>query len=196
MSEAQAWLGKLLPEDVGRDATHVAVVPMIAATEMEPGTHCGVIAGGQAGLVPEGNHIGIVDPFLRENVKKGDRFYLCLYPRSVTGLRHVYEHPVLDRMSQPAPPVRSRDASERWLRDYIARYTGRSDGYPSYEDVLNKIKEDWGDSQLFHEVLVEDEARQSRHDDEPLPAEFWDHVETVMERKINNRATYFACCTG
>ena len=196
MSEAQAWLGKLLPDDVARDATHVAVVPMVAATEMEPGTHCGVVADGQAGLVSEDKTIGIVDPFLCENVKKGERFYLCLYPRSVTGLRHIYDHPALDKMPSSAP-VRSHETSERWLRDYIERYTGRHDGYPTYEDVLDKIKESdaWGNSQLFHTVEVEDEARQNRHDDESLPSEFWDHVETVLGRRIHNRATHFACCT-
>jgi hypothetical protein len=92
MSDVQ--LGLLAPDDADRDATHGATVALIAADDLRPGTHVGLIDDIYAGSTKE--PIGIVDPFLEKTVKAGERFYLCLYPRTVTGLRHVYEHPVLD----------------------------------------------------------------------------------------------------
>jgi hypothetical protein len=37
--------------------------------------------------------IGVVDPFLVKPVEPGQRFWLFLYPGSITGLRHVWSHP-------------------------------------------------------------------------------------------------------
>ncbi len=40
--------------------------------------------------------VGIVDPFLQRSVLQGQRFYLCLFPGTVTSLRHVWTHPALE----------------------------------------------------------------------------------------------------
>ncbi|MFO0822607.1 MAG: hypothetical protein U0792_05710 [Gemmataceae bacterium] len=37
--------------------------------------------------------VGIVDPFLREAVRPGQRFWLFMYPNTVTTLRHEWTHP-------------------------------------------------------------------------------------------------------
>lgn len=34
--------------------------------------------------------VGIVDPFLRESVQPSQRFWLFLYPNTVTSLRHEW----------------------------------------------------------------------------------------------------------
>ena len=39
--------------------------------------------------------IGIVDPFLPyQRIYPGTKFYLCLKPNSVTGMRHHWKHPL------------------------------------------------------------------------------------------------------
>lgn len=89
-------LGAIIEGPCGRDAVHVAVAPVEAYEEMEPGTHVWLTPAGKAAYYAPGTAVepvGIVDPFLTESVKQGERFYLFLYPNTVTSLRHVWTHP-------------------------------------------------------------------------------------------------------
>lgn len=76
--------------DARRDAIHVAVAPVEAAEDLLPGQHVGLVAGRASA---EAESIGVVDPFLTSPVLKGQRFWLFLYPNTVTSLRHVWTHP-------------------------------------------------------------------------------------------------------
>src|SRR5262249_24063733 len=102
-------LGSLITDgDRRRDAVHVAVAPVTAAEELKPGVHVGFRPAGQTegvGPVDPGRHIGIVDPFLRDQVQPGERFWLLLYPNTITSLRHVWTHPAF------APRVPAQTAS-------------------------------------------------------------------------------------
>lgn len=71
-------LGNLATPEAKRDAVHIAIVPMIATKELQPAE---MLAN------------GIVDPFLTKPVQVGERFWLCLFPNTVTSLRHVWTHP-------------------------------------------------------------------------------------------------------
>ena len=71
-------LGEVITDDPGRDAVHVAVIPMLAARVMHPGEHL---------------KNGIVDPYLKAPVQPGEKYWLLLYPNTVTSLRHVWTHP-------------------------------------------------------------------------------------------------------
>ena len=91
MSEVK--LGQLVADPAaGRDAVHVAIIPMRAVRRMMPGER---LAN------------GIVDPFLTAPVEPGERFYLCLYPGTVTGMRHHWTAPAFPDEPQPAPNRRS-----------------------------------------------------------------------------------------
>lgn len=78
MTETVNLIGKLVEGDPGRDAIHIAVLPMLALKTMQPGEHT--------------KH-GVVDPFLKEPVQAGERYWLFLNPGSITSLRHVWQHP-------------------------------------------------------------------------------------------------------
>jgi hypothetical protein len=88
-------LGKLIEDgDRRRDAVHIAVVPMTAESPLNPGQPVGLSRADDAEFADvTDNPIGIVDPFLTAPVQAGERFWLCLYPGTITSLRHVWTHP-------------------------------------------------------------------------------------------------------
>jgi len=91
-------LGSLPGPDAKRDAVHVAVVPATAAYLLLPGQRVCRLPDGQFGTA--GEPVGIVDPFRDDVVRAGEQFWLCLFPGTVTSLRHVWTHPAF----QAAPP--------------------------------------------------------------------------------------------
>jgi hypothetical protein len=95
MSTEAPGLGRLITDgDRRRDAVHVAVAPVTAAGRLAPGQHVGFVRPGDTELVGAGETpIGVVDPFLRADVQPGQRFWLFMYPNTVTSLRHVWTHP-------------------------------------------------------------------------------------------------------
>lgn len=89
-------IGRLVSGDAGRDAVHVAVAPVTAPCELQPGQHVDPRGNPEgSGVAP----VGIVDPFLREPVRPGQRFWLFLYPNTVTSLRHEWTHPAFPTAS-------------------------------------------------------------------------------------------------
>jgi hypothetical protein len=80
--------------DRRRDAVHVPIAAVTAAVRLSPGQHVGLIRDDDVQQVgPCERPIGIVDPFLTQEVEPGERFWLFVYPGSITGLRHVWTHP-------------------------------------------------------------------------------------------------------
>jgi hypothetical protein len=94
-------LGRLIESNEHRrDAIHVAVAPVIATTRLLPGQRIGLAYADDTEDVAPADDIdieaiGIVDPFLTEPVEEKQRFWMCLLPGTITGLRHVWSHPAL-----------------------------------------------------------------------------------------------------
>ncbi len=90
-------IGELCGEDARRDAIHFAVAPVESAErEIWAGAHVRLDREGKAReCTIEDRHlaIGIVDPFLTKPILKGQKFWLFLYPNTITGLRHIWTHP-------------------------------------------------------------------------------------------------------
>jgi len=81
--DAQHTIGTIHGEIYERDAIHIAVIQVIAKEDLRPGTHVGFNEGGQsvtANPVAPYKKIGIIDPFLTQNVLMGERFWMVLYP--------------------------------------------------------------------------------------------------------------------
>jgi hypothetical protein len=90
----QPKLGKLCDDNDRRDAVHVAVAPVIAAENLQWAQHVKLNAKGEAvAAYSEDDSIGLVDPWLTDHVRPGERFWLFLKPGTITGLRHVWTHP-------------------------------------------------------------------------------------------------------
>lgn len=108
-------IGRLITKDQGRDAVHVAIAPTTAPCELRPGQHVDQNGNPEGpGVVP----VGIVDPFLRELVLSGQRFWLFLYPNTVTSLRHEWTH--------PAFPTASAAEVNQAIKDYLDQRKARA----------------------------------------------------------------------
>lgn len=108
MNNIQETIGELITDDCQqRDAIHVAVAPVVAYEKLYPGQLIGLRDGtNEAVSRPRReahNTIGIVDPFLVGPVYPGDKFWAFLFPNTVTGMRHEWQHPAFVEFSHGVP---------------------------------------------------------------------------------------------
>lgn len=124
-------LGSLIDSTAKRDAIHIAIAPVVASAVLIPGQHVGFTASNQETVGPSAVPIGIVDPFLTNSVLKGERFFLCLYPKSITSLRHEWTHPAF--LTESAVQSPDRTVAEQRIRKFA-----ESIGV-NYEWVMDKL---------------------------------------------------------
>lgn len=89
----EAKLGERPPEGAGRDAVHVACIPAVADVTLLPSGMVRRHHNGRYGYSLIEDAVGIVDPFLADVVRPGEAFWLCLFPGTVTGMKHQWAHP-------------------------------------------------------------------------------------------------------
>jgi hypothetical protein len=123
-TDALDTLGSIITENEKRDAIHLAVYNAVAAHTLRPGDDVGFQADGAVGIYTD-NPVGIVDPFLKSNVQKGQRFWLVVYPRQITSLRHVWTHPAFpegDEVVKTEVVGNSFvDISKRWIEEFARK---------------------------------------------------------------------------
>lgn len=200
MRDAVATMGTILDKSAkGRDAVHVACVAVTAAESCWIGSDVGILLT-EDGYIASPKltpHIGIVDPFLKTTANKGEKFWLYLYPRSITGLNHNWTHPAFPE-GDVLPQLTEKQKSERWLREFVA-----GADCPAYDDllaILTRVANGETDGSFG-----EDGDNFFRFDDEYLhfngtdahgdiPPEFWDHASAVIGKPIKGeRPAYFSC---
>lgn len=192
-TDALETLGTLIDETAQRDAIHLAVIPMVAATRLTPGEHVGRMRDGTASPVLEDLQ-GIVDPFLTTPVEAGQRFWMVIYPRQITSLRHVWSHPAFADETVPAASTPNVEVSEQWLRDFCARVD-----CPGYDAVMEVLRgntrvpsfqgHDWYGARYDEDGLI----FYGRDAHAEIPPEFWVHAETVLGKRLPHRPEYFQC---
>lgn len=179
MTDAIETLGTILEEDAGRDAIHIAVFAAIAGERLGPGSPVKLKDG--AAFAASDHPLGVVDPFLPGPIFGGDRFWMFLMPRTITGLRHVWTHPEFEEEGD-APRAAGKEASEAWLRNFAD-----TNDCPSYETLIAEAidpQHRWDDEYLHFD---------GRDAHGEIPDEFWNHVEIVSGKKISRRPRYFSC---
>lgn len=197
MKDAVATMGNLLPDDAGgRDAVHVAVFSARAPVKVYAGQHVGLVDAepvehGDVVVSPLAAFIGIIDPFLIQGfANPGERFWVYLYPRTISALSHRWSHPAFEVADAARRVPSGKDhyatptmalASERWLRDWCADHCELS-----YDRLMEAIKNDQFDEEYL--TIYGEDANGT------IPGEIWGHVENVLGRRLPERKpTYFSC---
>lgn len=166
-------LGRLARGDERRDAVHIAITPCEASEALKPGQHVGVDAMGRLSARTE-HKIGIVDPFLRRDVEEGQRCFLCLYPNTITSLRHEWVHPAI---SAQEPMDDLRIVAER-----VANLCGKT--YQALMDDASDFHYSVEHSPHFPDWIMDNSER---YKDVPGDdwEKFWQHWERVTGKKQN-----------
>lgn len=185
-TDALETLGTIIGDGQGRDAIHLAVEPVIAGQYLEVGEDVGFLPDGSVGICDK--PVGIVDPFLKAPVQRGQKFWLIVYPRQITSLRHVWTHPAFADAIVPKTPDRKAE-SEAWLRHFCEMHNCPSYGHVMELIEKGRMEEDDGESFIDEEYMHF--SCSDAHG--KIPPEFWDHVENVLGRKVSNRPAYFSC---
>ena len=165
-------IGTILDETAKKDALHVAVAPLVASRNLIPGERIGVEKDGVT-AVRSSFPVGIVDPFLKDPVIKGERFYMFLYPNTVTSLRHDWEHPAFSAARPSASEERLRNFADTLPISYKALMDGAAT-WVEYDDYL------------CCGGLLEGEY---------VPDEFWEHYENVTGTVVpeDRKRSFFTC---
>jgi hypothetical protein len=193
MTEPQAKpprLGAILDKPEPRDAIHIAVVAVVCdASSLSPGddVHVMLHDGEYVAVhpIPEQPAVGIVDPFLKCRVMKGDRFWLFVYPNTITTLRHQWTHPAFAPETPSAPDLttaQQREAAQKYLCAFASEWS------MDYQEMIDGAISGAGITargQDAHWSDVEDGGD-----------EFWRSLEIVTGKRFDRdhrENTYFSC---
>lgn len=200
-TDALETLGMIIDETAKRDAIHLAVEPVIAKEILIAGEHV-TIDGRQCNNRDDSKAVGIIDPFLDRPVLPGERFWLVVYPRQITSLRHVWEHPKFppSEFQIDEGEMTEVERSKKWIKDLINGYREEIEGssyyymdnyeeYLTYECVMDHA-DYW--------VMSEDNYPRGYdlgNFETLLPYEFWHHYEIVRGKKVEEvkKRNFFSC---
>lgn len=197
LANAVETLGSLIGPAEGRDAIHVAVLPVEAGETMYPAQRIRIVDG-KATATGVGKAVGIVDPFLSGPVYEGQRFWLLLFPRTITSLRHVWSHPDFPDEIVPGTPAMPEAVAD----DPVARSKNWIDNFAGDLDLtVNQVMrgaELWAETakgDRWGEYTYENGENYKGMSEERF-AEFWRHYEVVTGRPLEEdvrRESFFTC---
>lgn len=182
--DTQQTIGKFHNATYERDAIHVAIMSVVANEHLEPGEHIGFTEHGyRVTANPRGGYklIGIVDPFLPKDVKEGDRFWMMLYPNTITSLKHLWTHPDISATGRG-----TASASEKWLRDFADRVDADYDEMMRVAETHCDENNKWGGDYLIEGGKWEGQS---------TPDEFWTHFAAVTGKTPADGPTGIFSCS-
>lgn len=177
-TDALETLGTIITEAEKRDAIHLAVVPVKATMKVWPGQHVDA-----AGKPAHATAVGIVDPFLTDAVQIGQWFWLVIYPRKITSLRHVWSHPSFPEELVRTPIEPPITEAEQWIRQH-ADAIGLSYG------ALMDLADEWlRDGEIY--TQMGSEHMRDTFDDQT----FWSKWEIATGKQVpdDKRHSFFSC---
>lgn len=184
-TDALATLGTIITEG-SRDAIHLAVEPVIAGETLYPGQDIGLKDGKAYGLPAQVKAVGIVDPFIKGKVIEGSMFWLIVYPRQITSLRHVWAHPDFDKQEIKVDVESEFHKAQAWIQEFGER-TGET--YNELMRVADSVVKSGGNS-WDHEYIHGGEEKEGTFE-----YEFWDHYAIVRGVVVpeDKRDSFFSC---
>jgi hypothetical protein len=186
MDQTTPTVGKLLKGTEGRDAIHFALAPMVAGMGLSPGERVGIRAGDGDASTACTPHVGIVDPFLAVDVKQGERFWLFLFPGTITSLRHAWTHPEFPNDTGEAEKVRDTAVQEAmsWLKWYAKREINPYCMTP--DEALDKLLAD-----LKNGTLQSYGLKRTEND---IDRELWDRLAVIGVIVNPSNLSYSCSC--
>lgn len=137
-------LGSLITEQAEKDAIHIAVAPATAAVQLFPSQRVAMREDGSFEPATGDRALGIVDPFLSHPVPAGDRFWFVLFPGTVTGMRHEWQHPQFQRRQDSIVPTDPKSVA----RANLERAADLCD--MSYKGFIERLSEFCESGEAFH----------------------------------------------
>ena len=183
-------LGQLITTTQNRDAVHVAVAPVTAGNALTPGQHVGLSKDGVASG-EKTPWVGVVDPFLKNFVHKDQKFWLFLYPQTITSLRHDWSHP--HPAFADAKPVesssddakRKRDTQVRIAKAFMQDYARQLE--VDVEELMEAAENFLVRGYVF--------SRGDKFESKSTDSEFWKYYEVIVGMKIpeDKKRNFFTC---
>lgn len=182
-------LGEILDDknlvypDGFRDAIHVAVIPVISADTLRPGDHVGLVVKPPIAFHRVAKNaprlVGVVDPFLPPEtvIQPHQRFFLFLYPNTITSLNHHWTHPAFEDQSPESVSV-------AWIKQFAEKID------QTYNKLMSAAENyiDYGDymmdnTQSYDAATSEDWKM------------FWKHYQNLTGKAPDNGEAYapFSC---
>lgn len=178
-------LGQLITGEARRDAIHIAVAPVMVAEGLYAGDRVKVEDG--IAYQADDDAVGIIDPFLRSRrlLQKGERYWVLLFPNTITSLRHEWVHPAFDTV--PPTPAEQADAvsvSWRWITEFAREL----------DQTVNRLMDA---ANLWVECgdYTYDNSETYKNVDYDKWADFWKHYAVVTRTPEAARTDSFFTCS-
>lgn len=191
-TDALDTLGSIISPKEKRDAIHLAVEPATAGQLLQAGDHVSFV-NGKSFKTKTGKGVGIVDPFLTEEVEEGEMFWLVVYPRQISSLRHVWEHPLFPLSGETDTKVETKQSTPAPIMQQAAR------NHDS-EAFIASLAENLG---VTYEELMFAADSYGKHDDywvkggqfegESVGTDFWVHYYKITGEPFQDHGNFLSC---